>query len=430
METVKRVPKKKEEFLAFCKENEHEVYIFGADIAGKILNLLLRSFDLHIDGFIDNNKNKCGELLSNVPVVHAASLNEISKDSVFLITSTYISDIIRQLEDLGFYNWVPVDEIFEEYSPSELSDFLEGDLRNNHAGGEFTKDFDIFVLNNMINSQKQYLDTSKLYVRSIDLIITEKCTLKCTDCSNLMQYYENPINIETDELKDDIDDIVAIADEINEIRVIGGDAFANPNFREAIVYASSKECINKVVIYTNGVVCPAEEKIAAIAHPKVFVFITTYGDLSRRTDRLSEMLDKYKIPFNCQPAYGWTDCSDIKFQDRDPDNLHETFKMCCAKHFTTLTDGKVFRCPFSANVERLKAIPELPDDYYDIRGARFLSKKKLAGKKNSLRWYLREKPYIDACNYCNGRTYGDPEITPGIQTKTIKPYTQYSRLKV
>lgn len=427
MKTIDRVPRDENSFVNFCKENNAEVYIFGADITGKILNLLLKSKNIKVKGFIDNNRNKCNVELSGVSVFHADELATIDKNAVFLIASTYISDIIRQLEDIGFYNWVPIDEILDDYSPNQLSELLKGDLRKNHTGGEFTKDFDVFVINNMVNSQKKYLDEKQLYVRSIDLIITEKCTLKCVKCSNLMQYYEKPVDIDFQELKEDIDDIANVADEINEVRIIGGDAFANRNFHEAISYAAKKENINKVVVYTNGVVCPPEEKIAAIADPKVFVFITTYGELSKRAERLSDMLEKYKIPFNCQPAYGWTDCADIKYRKRDDKNLHETFKMCCAKHFTTLTDGKVFRCPFSANVERLRAIPDSPDDYFDIRGARNLNNKQISELKNKLRWYLRDKPFVEACNHCNGRTYGDPEITPGIQTKEILVYSKHDR---
>ena len=33
-----------------------------------------------------------------------------------------------------------------------------------------------------------------LNVDSIDLMLTEKCSLKCKDCSNLMQLYAKPID--------------------------------------------------------------------------------------------------------------------------------------------------------------------------------------------------------------------------------------------
>ena len=33
-------------------------------------------------------------------------------------------------------------------------------------------------------------------MRSIDLMITTRCSLKCESCSNLMQYFESPQNYE------------------------------------------------------------------------------------------------------------------------------------------------------------------------------------------------------------------------------------------
>ena len=128
-----------------------------------------------------------------------------------------------------------------------------------------------------------------------------------------------------------------------------------------------------------------------------------------------------------QPAYGWTDCADIKHQSRTAAELEHTFKNCCAKHFTTMTKGRIFRCPYSANVERLAAIPDHPDDYVDVNGFQHMSAAEQKLKKQQLWTFLRGKPYVQACDYCNGRTYGDPEITPGIQTKQILRYIKYER---
>ena len=36
----------------------------------------------------------------------------------------------------------------------------------------------------------------KLNLKTIDIQVTERCSLKCKDCSNLMQYYERPQNSE------------------------------------------------------------------------------------------------------------------------------------------------------------------------------------------------------------------------------------------
>ena len=427
MKSITRVPKEMVEFEAFARHSGLPVYIFGADIAGKVINELLKRGGIEVEGFIDNNTNKCGKTINEVDVFHASKLNLLDRDSIMLIASTYIGDIIRQLEDLGFYNWAPIADMLEWADRKEVSDLLQGQLRLNHAGGEFTKDFDTFVLTNMVNSQKKYLDASRLYVRSFDLIVTEKCSLKCKDCSNLMQYYESPQDIPEAEIISDLDDICAVCDEINEIRIIGGDPLMNKQFHKAVMYAARKPNVNRVVVYTNGTICPPEEKIAAIAHEKIFVFITTYGELSRRNELLSDLLRKYSIPFNSQPAYGWTDCADIQQHNRTDDENEQVLRMCCAKHFTTLTDGRVFRCPFSANVERLAAIPDFPDDYVNVRGAARLDGRNLEILRNNMRWFLREKRSLRACDFCNGRTYGDPEIAPGVQTKKPIPYLKHDR---
>ena len=59
MKTITRTPRNEKDFVEYCKENDAEVYIFGADITGKILNLLLKPKNIKVKGFIDNNKNKC-----------------------------------------------------------------------------------------------------------------------------------------------------------------------------------------------------------------------------------------------------------------------------------------------------------------------------------------------------------------------------------
>ena len=428
MNTIKRIPTQPDLFSNYFKNNSNKIYIFGADIAGKILLKILRDKKYNVEGYIDNNKNKCDKKIDDITVHHATSfLPTLDKNSIIFIASTYISDIIIQLEDLGLYNWCPIVKFINERELPEYKNFLQGDMRLNHSGGEFTKDFDIFVLENMTRSQEKYLDENILFIRSIDLILTEKCSLKCKDCSNLMQYYENPVDITYNELCQDLDNLCEIADEINEIRIIGGDPLMNKDFHKAISYAANKKNINKVVVYTNGTICPPLDKIKEIAHPKVFIFITTYGALSKNTEKLRALLEECNIPYNCQPAYGWTDCADISYQNRSPDNLTNTFKNCCAKHFTTLTNGRIFRCPYSANVERLAAIPDNPEDYVNIQDFNSLNSDLKILERKKLHNFLRNKPFIEACNYCNGRTYGDPEISPGIQTKNIIKYVKFER---
>ncbi len=424
---IARVPQKYQEFLEFYAVNNYCVYIFGADIAGKVVQKIIASDGVVTDGFIDNNKNKCDVSLNSVHVYHSAKLDDLPRDSIILIASTYIADIIEQVESQGFYNWAPISFIIDANDTVNYRELLDGDLQKNHSGGEFTKDFIDFAVSNMVNSQKKYLDPNLLFIRSVDLILTEKCSLKCKDCANLMQYYENPVNIGASELENDLEDLFSVADEVNEIRIIGGEPLMNKDFHKISLRAAEFDAVNKVVIYTNGTICPSDEKLRALQHPKVFVFITTYGDLSRNAEKLRNKMEEFGIQYNYQPAYGWTECGGISVWDRKPQENLEIFKNCCAKHFTTMTDGKMFRCPFSANVERLMAIPQADSDFASVRGARLQSEADNLRLKKRLKWFLRQKPVLAACDSCNGRTYGDAEITPGIQAKKPIEFAVYER---
>ena len=45
--------------------------------------------------------------------------------------------------------------------------------------------------------------------------------------------------------------------------------------------------------------------------------------------------------------------------------------------------------------------------------------------REELRAFLRGKTYIETCDHCNGRSYADPEIVPGIQTKVPLKYKRF-----
>ena len=47
------------------------IFIFGADVVGKVVMKILEENQIFIKGFLDNNKNKCYEKISNLPVEHA-----------------------------------------------------------------------------------------------------------------------------------------------------------------------------------------------------------------------------------------------------------------------------------------------------------------------------------------------------------------------
>ena len=56
----------------------------------------------------------------------------------------------------------------------------------------------LIVRSGLFNSarRRKYPDT----IVHLDVVLTECCTLRCKSCSNLMQYYHHPENLDVDEV--------------------------------------------------------------------------------------------------------------------------------------------------------------------------------------------------------------------------------------
>ena len=88
----------------------------------------------------------------------------------------------------------------------------------------------------------EYISSGALTIKNLDVQVTERCSLKCSNCSNLMQYYERPVNEDLGLLFSTLDRFMECIDKIYEFRVLGGDPFMNKE-----VY----KIINKLVEYNN-----------------------------------------------------------------------------------------------------------------------------------------------------------------------------------
>lgn len=388
------------------KDQDLPVIIFGVGIVGEALFQSCNEKGIKIESFCDNNKNKTNTKKCDVEVISVSKLKEKYKDANFLISTADIKDVVSQLGELGFSKWYTSNLFLKDFDVYK---------HNFSAPNDFVK----YAVDTCILCHDSFLNPNKLFLRSLDVIITERCSLKCKDCSNLMQYYKTPKDCNYEELKKSIDKFCEVIDEINEFRVLGGEPFMNKKFDLTIKRLIDEPKVKKIVIYTNGTIVPEEEKINGLKDDKILVLITDYGKLSRKLENLTEMLSRKDISFYVQKARGWTDCSDILKHNREIEQKRKIFRDCCAKNTFTLSDGKLYRCPFSANANRLKAVPNVESDYIDI------FKEDVDMIKKRVREFILEKDFLETCDYCNGRSFGDMEIEPAIQIKKPLEYKKY-----
>lgn len=377
--------------------------IFGASVVGEAIWHACHSQGLHITAFCDNNIWKAAAPLLGTEVIHTAQLQQRFPDACFIIAVIDIGDIVEQLGRLGFQHWLPA------------SDFLSGYDIAQHT---YTKsvDFVKHVVTTCILSHNSYAYPDRIYLHSVDVVITERCSLRCRDCANLMQYYNHPQDATCDSLFRTIDTLCSVTDTISEARVIGGEPLMHKKWAAITRYLLDKSNIDKVVVYTNATMVPAPAVLDAIASPKLLFIVTDYGELSRNIEPLCQNLERTHILYVRSVAAGWTDCSTLaKHQRSEPEN-RKLFQDCCAKNLFTLKDSRLYRCPFAANATALKAAPAEPNDWIEFTA------NPPANLRDTLKHFVHATTSIASCDFCNGRRLDDPAIEPAKQTLKPLPY--------
>jgi len=391
------------------KSEKIPTIIFGAGIVGQALHQACTNAGINIECFCDNNLNKTKKNLWNTPVIHVPKLKNQYPDANFLISAADIKDVKNQLAEMGYHNL---------YAGSLLLRDFDTYRHNFSAPADFVR----YTVDTAILCQDNYLNPDKLFLRSLDIIVTERCSLKCQDCSNLMRYYPNPKDCNMQELMRYIDKFCGIIDEINEFRVLGGEPFMNKEAHSVIKRLIEEPKAKKVVIYTNGTIVPKENQMEEMKSEKTLFLITNYGLISRNLGGLVESLEKNGIKYYIQNVGGWTDCSKIEKHNRSQEQQQKIFGKCCAKNTVTLSKGSLYRCPFSANAARLGAVPDLTGDYVNLFDEKIIANE----MKSRIRSFLLDKKFLETCDFCNGRSFGDPEIQPAIQADKPLAYQKYS----
>ncbi len=272
---------------------------------------------------------------------------------------------------------------------------------------------------NKMGMKDDYIRDGKLNLKTIEIQVTEKCSLKCRDCSNLMQYYEKPQDSALDILFKSIDRFMSCIDDLDEFRVLGGDPFMNKELYKIINKLVTYERCKKVVVYTNAKIVPKGENLNCLKNKKVVLDITNYGESSSSHLKIVELAKKENIAFSTYRCTAWNDCGKIMpFTNKNEEELNHLFKNCCNSDLISLLHGKLYRCPFSANGVNLKAIPQNDSDVVNlINDALSISELREQIKK-----LCYEKNYLTACSYCNGRDYSVANIPAAIQAKKPLQY--------
>ena len=337
---------------------------------------------IEVAAFCDNELRRVEGGYKGLEVIHTPTLTSRFPKARFIIAFFNLEEPTEQLSSLGY------DEF---YSPLELLEKYDLN-KHKHRVKQSYMETKISISK---KSHSMYFDESKTYLRSLDIMITTKCSMKCKSCANLMQYYVDAKN--TDEgILSAVENLSNNVDAISEFRIIGGEPLMNKNWAKIVNCVIAQDEKRELFIYTNGTIAPKEDDLKTFQGKDVNFYITNYGKLSKNLDRLVESLEKYDISYMNKPADYWVDCSNVRQHNRSPKENKIVFKECCAKYFFTLLNGKLYTCPFIANAANLNAIPLTNADYVDLSSNTSNLREKISRLVNM-------KNFFPACDFCDGR---------------------------
>lgn len=185
--------------------DKNDVIVYGAGVYGEIALHGLRMMGVEPRYFVD--RKLAGHELEDVRIL-APDANNLPLDAYYLVAvgSPY-HEVVDFLKNLGCMHIDNLSEILSlPLDAEKLSSKAKYYWTNKHL-------YYAFIHTKVDN---------EIYLHNLDFVTTEKCSLRCKDCSNLIPYYKKPINIDMDESLEALDRFFDAIDFLSEIRVLGG----------------------------------------------------------------------------------------------------------------------------------------------------------------------------------------------------------------
>ena len=180
--------------------------IFGAGVIGEATLYACRKAGFDIGCFVDD---RIKGPVAGVQVVRSEEV----RDHTFpwYLTSPNIEDMILRMQNLGFNVWESCGEVLQDF---DISGIEFQSINGGNQSSKYTTEHVKYLIRTCLHHHDNYLHPERLTVQSVDLIVTERCSMRCRDCSNLMQYYERPENADLNEMLATIDFMCDKMDEI------------------------------------------------------------------------------------------------------------------------------------------------------------------------------------------------------------------------
>ena len=383
-------------------ETNKEIIIYGASVYGELALRGLEAIGKKPLCFAD--RARCGKEYLGYDVIEPKYLVEHREAIILIASADFYYEILNYLEGLDCENIYDICYLLEQ--PIDLN------LLSHRA-------------REMYDARDNYYKASQgtdLTIVHLGFCVSERCSLKCKDCSFLMQYYKSPQNIDLEKYKPALDRFIETVDYISEFRIYGGEPFMNPEMYKLLDWYNSCEKINTLSIYTNGTIIPNERTLQSMKAKKVKVHISDYEHNMDKVKLLTEVLERNNIPYFIRKYDMWCEAGDLSPKNHSFEKMKEIYANCFATNCYSFLKGKFYVCPRAAHAANLKAIPDIESDCIDFNDESVSIDELKVRIKN----LMHERDFIEACKFCDGLDNHIAGVKPAIQIKEPLSYEQWS----
>lgn len=262
--------------------------------------------------------------------------------------------------------------------------------------------------------QVMYLSScmgSKIFYKTVDVYVTQKCSLGCKYCYIYTNSYPDhkKIHFDTRQILENIDSICETASFITRMVPFGGEPFLHPDIGKIVAWMAQKKNIGAIDIISNGIFRQPAEVLAELKYDRVRIDISNYNMMlpqelvSIREENIQKMqeLGLNVIIHNETPQWrkpGTFDSCGLSCAQLEQKKAGcANFESSGNEIITTtavVKNGKLFPCQHCDTAYQLGITPQT-EDYLDL-SLDLGAEERIRRIKELIR-----RKYYDACQYCN-----------------------------
>lgn len=342
-----------------------------------------------------------------VEVLSPEQLENFPNANIIIASADFFGEIRNLLTDKGYRKLY------------DMSELLQLDLPKEEMSNRALE---------MYANRQHYIDVvqnqacDKVVLNRVQYVVTERCSLRCKDCSHLIPYYKCPQDIDLDFYKTAFERLLDSVDYIAELRILGGEPFLHKDMGKLIDWYHDHEKIESISIYTNGTILPSEILLPKLKREKVKIHISNYGINEARVSSVAKILEENQIVHFVRKYDVWQETGGLAYRNYSEKEKESVFAGCFERNGYTFLKGRLYRCPRVAHAVNLKAIPDTGSDYIDFMDAamgRVVIREKIRK--------LQELASLEGCNYCGGPDNHVQGIAPAIQISNPIEYEEWKK---